>query len=163
MHADRAGLYGATVVIVLLAAATGPAVGLLPVPEGGFGAGEPPGSGTADVTVVASPDRAQLTAGDYGDVYYLSAPETDVRVANVTGKPYLTLSIDVDDVWVSRTTVHSLPAGQSGSRSLSLGRTPIEDLDVGGETLEGHLTITLHAAGETRTLHEEPIVVEVVE
>lgn len=161
MNPDRLAVLGTAVGIVVLTLATGPHVGLLTVPEGGFGAGETPGSGHADVTVVSVPDRGELAAGEYGDVHYLTVPDPTVRVSNVSGGPYVTLSVEVDGIWVSRTTVHTLRPGYAGPRNLSLGRAAIEEVSVQNETLDGHLRITLYDDRGSTTVHEEQIVVEV--
>lgn len=163
MEPEGLAVYSVMAAIVVLALATGPFVGLLSVPEGGFGSQGAPGSGTANVTVVSTPERATLEAGQYGDVYYLTVPESVVAVSNVTGAPYLTLSVDVDDIWISRTTIHSLTPGQSGDYRVSVGRASLEDIAPDTQTLPGRLRISIHDRRGTTVIADEPIEVGVTD
>lgn len=161
MHAARAVLWATAVAIVALALATGPLLGLLSVPAGGLSGGETPGSGTANVTVLSAPDRATLSAGTYGDVYYLTVPPTTVSVSNVSGSPYLTVSAEVEEVWISRTSVYRLRPGERSDRALSMGRATFDDVTVDNETIPGRLSVSLHDGDGITVIYDEPLDVEV--
>lgn len=164
MRLDRAAAYGCAAVIVLLALTTGPHVGLYSVPAGGMGGNGPAlGSGSADVTVLEAPERAELEAGEYGDVHYLSVPPVSVRTANVTGAPLLTASIGVDDLGFSRSSVFTLQPGDRQTREITTDRVALENETIERSTYDAHLQLVVRDDEGKRTVYDEPIVVEVVE
>ena len=103
----------ATVAILLGAAATGPAVGLLQVPDAAPAA---LGTGLADLELRSVPGGATLTPGTYTDVHRLVVPAIQARLGAVSGTPTVTASIDVDDLGFSRSSVFSLQGGATGDR-----------------------------------------------
>jgi|GEM_PF-2513551 len=161
MRHDRVAVWGTTAVIVALTLATAPSVGVLSVPAGGVGSGPALGSGSADVVVHSTPDRATLRAGDYGDVYYLSAPPATVTPSNVTGAPILTASIDVDGLGYSRSSVFVLDATRGDRQRVQIERAPLNSTQIDRSTYDGRYRLVLHDDAGRTVIVDEPIVVEV--
>lgn len=161
MRTDRVAAFGTAATIVLLVLATGPQVGLLSIPEEGLAGGPAPGSGSATVSVIDAPDRAELAAGRYGDVHYLSVPPTTVRTSNVTGAPLLTASIEVEALGFSRSSVYTLQPEGPATRTVSIERAALEAATVDEATYDGRLRLVVRDDSGSETIYDEPVAVEV--
>jgi hypothetical protein len=162
MSSGRVAVYGTATLIVLLSLASGPYIGLLTIPQDEPGGGSL-GTGTADVAAVAVPDRAALTAGQYGNVHYLTVPAATVNVSNASGSPLLTLSIDIDDLGYSRSTVYVLGTSGDGPRSVSIERSSLNSTDITGNSYEGQYRMVLRDDRGTTVVANETVSVEVRE
>lgn len=161
MQPDRVGVMATAAIVVVLALATGPLVGVLAVPKGGLGGGATPGSGSADVAVVSAPDGAVLEAGEYGELHYLTVPATTVSVSNVSGAPLLTASLDIDEIGWSRSSVFRLSPSNDGTRTYRLEGGSVESADLDRGSYDGRLRFVLRDDDGRTVIYDEPIVVEV--
>lgn len=157
MESARAAVVASVAVVVALALATGPHVGLLPVPTGGFGGDV--NTGTATVEVRSVPDRATLTPAEFADVYYLEVPDSTLAVSNVSGSPTLSVSLYVRDLGTSPGTVYAL---ESGTGRYGIDREPLDARGIEDRSYRGRLVIVLRDAGGEAVVYDAPIEVEVV-
>jgi hypothetical protein len=160
MRAVRDPAVLATVAILLGAATTGPAVGLLRVPDAGPTA---LGTGQADLDVRSVPERATLTRGAYTDVHRLVVPAIGARLDAVSGSPTVTASVDVDEFGFSRSSVFALDAGSTGDRSFEISPTTIESHRVQQDAYRGRLRLVLRDGGGSTVLVDQPIRIVVTE
>jgi len=163
MRHDRLAVVCTLAVIVALTLATGPSIGLLTVPEGGVGTEAAIGTGSAIVEVQTAPGRANLTAGDYGDVHYLEVPDAEIAVERAAGAPLVTASIDVDELGFSRSSVYVLRETRDGTRTVSIDRGSLDSSRVDSDSYEGRYRLVIRDDGGKRVLYDEPITIEVRE
>lgn len=146
------------VALVCFAAATGPAVGLVAVPDPAPAA---LGTGDATVEVVSAPDTASLEAGTYSDVYELAVPAVVVQVSAVSGTPTLTASVDLPRLGFSRSSVYAVRS--TGRRAIPVRPTTLDAARIRNDSYAGRLRVVLRGdAGET-ILVERAIRIEVEE
>jgi hypothetical protein len=160
MSAVRDPAVLAAVAILLGAAATGPAVGLLRVPDAGPG---PLGSGQADIDIRSIPERATLTPGTYTDVHRLDVPAIRTSVVTVSGTPTVTASIDITGLGFSRSSVFALEEGATGERTLTISKTTVESHRVDRDSYRGRLRLVLRDSRGSTVLVDEPIQIVVTE
>lgn len=163
MHRDDLAVYSVAGLVVILTLATGPHLSLLSIPEGGFGSGSAIGNGHAQLAVIDPPDRATLEPADYADTHHLRVPETSVSVSNVEGAPLLTVSIDIDELGYSRSSVFTLREQSSGTRSYGIEDGSIDSDRIHEDTYEGTLRFVLRDDDGRSVLSESPITIEVTE
>ena len=161
MRRDRLAVYGTVGIILALTLATGPVVSLLSVPEGGAGATGGLGNGTASVSVVEAPDRAELVAGEYGNVHYLRVPESTIVATNVTGSPLLTASIDVDSLGYSRSSIFVVRETRDGTQTVEIERAPLNSTRIDRTVYEGRYQLVLRDDTGRTVVYDEPITIEV--
>lgn len=159
MSAVRDPAVLAAVAVVLGALATGPAVGLVNVPEAGPGE---LGTGQADLAVRFVPEQATLTPGTYTDVHRLDVPAVEAELRSVSGTPAVTASLDLDELGFSRSSVFALD-GSTGDRSFRISRTSIESHRIQNDSYAGRLRLVLRDSQGTTVLVDEPIRVVVRE
>ncbi len=150
----------AAVAILLGAAATGPAVGLVQVPDAG------PvelGTGQADIEIRSVPERATLTPGAYTDVHRLDVPAIPTRVVAVSGTPTVTASIDIERLGFSRSSTFALEDGSTGDRSFEISPTTIESHRLQNDVYRGTLRLVRRDGGGATVLVDEPIRIVVTE
>lgn len=160
---DRLVAYSVGGLIVVLALATGPFVGLVPIPEGGFGAEATPGEGSASVHVRSAPDTATLSAARYGDVHYLSVPDVSASVTGVSGKPLVTTSISIPAMGLQRSSVFTLRDNGASERSFTVDRSSIDSARVDRSEYRGSLRIVLRESAGKTVVYDEPITIRVRE
>lgn len=158
METDRSLVVLTAAVVAALTLATGPTLGVLDVPDP---SPEGLGSGSATVTIQSTPERATLEAGQYTDVHYLDVPQTTATVAEVTGSPILTLSLDVPELGFSRSSVYVLTPDMSGEHAFAVEEASIDSARVENETYDGTLQVVLRDGSGRTDLVEEPVTVEV--
>ena len=163
MRRDRLAVSGTVGLILALTLATGPVVSLIAVPEGGAGATGGLGNGTASVSVVEAPDRAELVAGDYGNVHYLQVPESTVVARNVTGSPLLTASINIDSLGYSRSSIFVLRETEDGAQTVEIERAPLNSTRIDRGIYEGRYQLVLRDDTGSTVVYDEPITIEVTE
>ncbi len=161
MDVGRVSVIAVAVIIGLVTVATGPIVGAIQVPEPGLEGYSQIGGGSANVTVVDAPSQARLAEGGYSDLRYLTVPDTELEISNVTGSPLLVYSLDIDDLGYSRSSTHVITSRTEGPYSLSLERDALDRSELDRQQYEGTLQIRLQASGPSRTIYEQPITVVV--
>lgn len=161
MQPDRLAVVSVAGLVVLLAVATGPQVGLLSIPEGGFGADAAPGEGTARLEVVSPPERATLVPADYADLHYIQITDPEVAVLAVSGAPLLTVTVAIPSLGYSRSSVFTIAEQGSEIRSYGIEGGAIASGRLDRDTYDGTVRLVLRDdAGET-VLYEDRIAVEV--
>lgn len=163
MQPDRLAVYGVFVLVVLVAVATGPHVGVLSIPPGGLGGSDDPGTGFAAVSVVSAPETGSLAGETYGDVHYLRIPEATVAVSRVQGAPLLTLSLDVPELGYQRSSVYTIGERGPDTRSYGVSRSAIESDRIDQPVYDGRLRIVLKDDRGRTVVYEGPITVRVTE
>jgi hypothetical protein len=160
MSAVRDPTVLAAVAILLGAAATGPVVGLVDVPDPGP---DELGTGQADLEIRSVPERATLSSGTYTDVHRLDVPPIRARLDSVSGTPAVTASLDVDELGFSRSSVFALDGGSTGDRSFRISRTSIESHRVQNDSYRGRLRLVLRDSRGSTVLVDEAIRIVVTE
>jgi len=111
-------------VLVGLALATGPLVGLSVTAEPG--PAPDAGTGSIDATVAGTPDAVRIERGDYGaDVAHLEAPPVVLRVASVDGQPTVGYEVAIPGLDYSRTTQWVFDPSLTGRQELRLRRATL--------------------------------------
>ncbi|WP_254823355.1 hypothetical protein [Haloglomus halophilum] len=125
----------------------------------------PPGSGSADVTIVSTPQDAMIVPKSLGDDagYKLQVPEATARVENVTLRPILVYKIQIRELGHTQGTTLFLNASRTGTQTLTLETSQFEESRIREETYNGTLTVLLRSDAGEKILHQETIVVEVRE
>ena len=160
MSAVRDPAVLAAVAILLGAVATGPAVGLLQVPDAGPAE---LGTGHADLELSSVPEAATLSPGTYTDVHRLVVPEIRADLRSVSGTPTVTASVDVDDLGFSRSSVFALEGGSAGDHSFAISPTTIDSARVQNDSYPGRLRLVLRDGRGSTVLVDESIRVVVTE
>jgi hypothetical protein len=160
MRAVRDPAVLVAIAILLGAAATGPAVGLLEVPDGGP---EELGTGHAALEIRSLPERATLAQGTYTDVHRLAVPAIEAELISVSRTPTVTASIDVDGLGFSRSSVFALDGSSTGDRSFAISPTTIKSHRVQRNSYRGQLRLVLRDGGGSTVLVDEPIRIVVTE
>lgn len=163
MHCDDLAVYSVVGLVVILMLATGPHLPLLSIPEGGFGSDGAIGEGHAQLDVIDPPDQATLEPADYADTHHLRVPETSATISNVEGTPLLTVSINIDDLGYSRSSVFTLREHTIGTRSYGIEDGSIESDRLHEHTYEGTIRFVLRDDNGRSVLFESPITIEVTE
>lgn len=163
MQPDRLAVYGVFGLVVLVAAATGPHVGMLSIPPGGLGGADDAGTGFATVAVVSAPENGSLDAETYGDVHYLRVPDAAVEVSRVEGAPLLTLSLDVPALGYQRSSVYTIGERGPDTRSYGVSRSAIESDRIDKQVYDGSLRVVLQDDRGRTVVYEGPITVRVTE
>lgn len=158
MRADRATVAGTVLVLVGAAVAAGPLVGV-PLLDT-----EPvePGTGTVDVTVEDTPDRATLMAADYDDGGYdLHGPPIPVTIEDLSGRPYLSYTILVPAL--DHQTTSLLIVEDAGRIRLTLRPSTLSDEAIRADSYDG--TVTIHVIDDDgrRLVTETDVTIEVRE
>lgn len=123
-----------------------------------------PGSGSADVSVLSTPERARLDRGSFGSgAYYLQVPPAEVRIRAVSGQPILAYKIRIPDLGYTRSTAHFLSPEIEGRLSLTLERDAISPSEVDRESYPAELVVLLRADGGEEILYRGPVTVDVTE
>lgn len=146
------------VALLCFAAATGPAVGLLDVPDPAPAA---LGTGDASVEVVSVPETARLEAGTYTDVHELLVPPVVADVSALSGAPTLTASVDLPRLGFTRSSVYILRS--TGRQTVRVRPTTFDAERIRNDSYPGRLRVVLRDGAGERVLVDRPIRVEVVE
>ena len=161
MTPERQAVWAVVAVIITGALLSGPMVaGIDLSPEAETG--PPPGTGTATVEVVATPEVATLRKGSFGAdaPYTLRVPDATVRLSNVTGGPLLVYKLRIRELGYTRGTTHFLDETATGQRSVSLEGTTLEET-LAQEQYQGKVLLVLRGDGTERTLYRGNVTVEV--
>lgn len=156
MGAERLVVGATVVVLVGIAVAAGPLVGLpilSPVPAD-------PGTGSMTATVEESPGRATLEEKTYGDGdYSLRGPRVLVSIEALSGRPYLSYTIEVPALGHQTTSLTVVE--EAGQHRLRMKPSTVPGDEVTDERYQG--TISIHVIDDDgrRSIHENDVTVEV--
>lgn len=163
MDAARAAVYATVGVILGTVVVSGPLVGAVDLTTERSGTFAP-GTGSADVTVVAVPERARLEKGEFGaGAYYLRVPDATVRIDAIEGQPMLVYKIRIPDLAVTRGTTHFLDATNAGELALSLEATTFQPDEIDRASYRAELVVLVRGGDTERVLVERTITVTVTE
>lgn len=156
---------GAVYVTVALIAGTalvsGPLVGAVDFTHERAGTFSP-GSGSADLAVLSTPDRARLDRGSFGaGAYYLQVPDAEVRVEAVTGQPILAYKIRIPDLGYTRSTVHFLDAETQGRLTVSIEKDALAPEEIDRDSYSGEIVVLVRTDGGEDVLYRGPVTVAV--
>lgn len=161
MDDTRVAVYAAVAIILGTTLVSGPLVGAVDFTterDETFA----PGSGSADVTVISTPERAQLDRGSFGSgAYYLRVPDATVRLDAVSGQPMLVYKIRIPDLGYTRGTTHFLDSGAEGRTAVSIEEDALDPEDIDRESYPGELVLLVRADGGDEVLYRGPITVDV--
>ncbi|MFB6312001.1 MAG: hypothetical protein ABEH64_12580 [Salinirussus sp.] len=161
MDAPRAIVLSAAAIMIVMALATGPA-GPLTIPL--LDTGQPPGTGSAAVTIVAEPGQPIIDQGRQGsDVRYLRVPDIGIEVRDLHGNPTLTYTITVPALDYSRSSIHFLGQAGEGRHAVGLTEDALGAGRLGEGPYTGRLELVLRDSQGTRTIYSASTVVEVVD
>lgn len=152
----------AALVLVGLALATGPLVGLSVTAEPGpaFDAG----TGSIDATVVETPDAVRIERGDYGaDVAHIEAPPAVLRVAAVDGQPTVGYEVVIAGLDYSRTTQWVFDRSLTGHQELRLRRATLPPDRIDADGYDATLRVFVRDGAGERDLVVTDVRVEVAE
>ena len=121
------------------------------------------GSGSANLSVESVPTSATLTAGTYTDVYYLDVPPAGVAIGDVRGSPLLTMSLTIEELGYSRSSVFVLSTTMVGEHSFEISRDSLELSNLTADQLDGTLQMVLRDGDGERVLVDRNVTVVVVE
>lgn len=156
MRADRVVVGATVVVLVGVSVAAGPLVGLpilSPVPAD-------PGTGSLTATVEEPAAGATLKDRTYGDGgYTLHGPPVQVSVQALSGRPYLSYTIEVPAL--NHQTTSLTVVEEAGRHRLRMKPSSVPDGEVAEERYRG--TITIHVIDDDgrRQIHGTNVTVEV--
>ena len=151
MDAKRVSVGVAVGLVLVLTFATGP-FGPLEIST----ADESPrlGTGSADVTVVTTPDTATITPADHGAVgHYLEVPDAVVDVERLRGNPILEYRLKLNGLGYARTSVHTLGDSGDGRQTIVLERDLLEK-EFDRDTYNGTMELILRGDRETVLLEK---------
>lgn len=121
-----------------------------------------PGTGSADVTVLSTPERVRLDRGSFGSgAYYLQVPAAEVRVRTVTGQPMLAYKVRIPDLGYTRSTVHFLDGDTEGRMTVSLETDSLAPEEIDRESYSGEIVVLVRADDGDEVLYRGPVTVEV--
>lgn len=158
MRAERV-VVGATVLLLVgLAVAAGPLVGL-PILDT---ESAEPGTGSMTATVEGSPERGTLEAKNYGDGgYSLRGPPIVVTLADLSGRPYLTYTLSVPGLNHSTTSLTAFE--EAGRHRLTMSPSTLAADRVDQDAYNGTLTVHVIDDDGRRAIIETEVVIEVRE
>ncbi|MFB6310747.1 MAG: hypothetical protein ABEH64_06130 [Salinirussus sp.] len=158
MGSSHSPLLIVAVALVLFAAATGSAIGVVAIPDP-----TPAALGTGDVTlsVVSEPDGAQLRADRYTDVYQLHVPPVILDVEALSGAPTVTASLDLDRLGYTRSSVFTLRS--TGRKEIQVQPTTLDADRIRNDSYSGRLRLVLRSDAGDQLLVNRSIRIEVVE
>lgn len=163
MDDARVAVYAAVALILGTALVSGPLVGAVDFTrerEDTFA----PGSGSADVSVVSTPERARLDRGSFGSgAYNLRVPDATVQIAAVSGQPMLVYKIRIPDLGYTRGTAHFLDSSSEGRMTVSIEEDALDPDDIDRDSYPGELVVLVRADGGDEVLYRGPVTVEVTD
>lgn len=147
-------------VLVGLALASGPIVGLSVTAEAGSGLDA--GTGSIDATVAETPDIVWIDRGDYGaDVAHLEAPPVRLRVSDVSGQPIVGYELAIDTLDYSRTTQWVFDPSLTGNQKVRLRRATLPPDRIDHDGYDATLRVFVRDDASERDLVVTDVRVEV--
>lgn len=163
MDDARVAVYAAVAIVLGTALVSGPLVGAVDFTHE-RGETFAPGSGSADVSVVSTPERARLDRGSFGSgAYNLRVPDATVRITAVSGQPILVYKIRIPDLGYTRSTAHFLDSSSEGRTTVSIEADALDPDGIDRDSYPGELVVLVRADGGDEVLYRGPITVEVTD
>lgn len=163
MDTARATVCTTVILILLTTLISGPLVGTVDFTtehERTFA----PGTGQADITVMAVPERARLEQGRYGSgAYYLRIPDATVQIDAIEGQPMLVYKIRLPELGITHATTHFLDETIDGEMALSIRETTFDPDEINQEIYPGELIILVRTDNSDVVLYRGNVTVDVIE
>lgn len=122
------------------------------------------GDGTAEISVVSSPNQLNIDRGRFGtDVYYLRVPDTVVHVDSVDGSPRIVYDFSSPELGIDVTKKKYLRGTEDEKIRLDIGHMALEESAIKKESYEANLTVNIQSFETYKTVYESEMEVEVTE